>query len=388
MENKTILILSSERWGKMMLSKHHYAVELVRGGNTVYFLNPPTDAKGFKSTFSYTSDETTKGVIVVDHSLYFPYKLKFHFKSLYLGLMKRHTALLLKSIPLPIDIVWSFDLQGFYSLRHFPKRVFKIFFPADEPIIPHTINASRGADVLISITKEIIRKFDKFKDSGFLVNHGLAKEFITVQTKEYQMGVPLRVGISGNFLRHDLDRETLLKIVRENPEIIFECWGSYSLAHSNIGGSSAKETEHFVDDLRSIGNVVMHGIVDTQSLVKGFNRMDAFLICYDIEKDHSKGTNYHKIMEYLSTGKVIVSNNVTAYKDRSGLLEMTEERDSNRMLPTLFKKVISSLDLYNSEAARTERMRFAADNSYHSQIKKIESFLRNAVNRSKENIGH
>ena len=41
LRNKTILIISPQAWGKMFLSKHHYAIELAKRGNAVYFLNPP-----------------------------------------------------------------------------------------------------------------------------------------------------------------------------------------------------------------------------------------------------------------------------------------------------------------------------------------------------------
>jgi len=37
LRNKTIIILSPEKWGKMMLSKHHYAIELAGMGNIVFF---------------------------------------------------------------------------------------------------------------------------------------------------------------------------------------------------------------------------------------------------------------------------------------------------------------------------------------------------------------
>lgn len=49
--NKTILIISPEPWGKMMISKHHYALELAKLGNEVYFLNPPNNNSIKKKTY-------------------------------------------------------------------------------------------------------------------------------------------------------------------------------------------------------------------------------------------------------------------------------------------------------------------------------------------------
>ncbi len=45
--NKTILFISPGPWGINHVSKHHYAIELAKIGNDVYFLNPPSD------TFKY-----------------------------------------------------------------------------------------------------------------------------------------------------------------------------------------------------------------------------------------------------------------------------------------------------------------------------------------------
>src|ERR1043165_2973102 len=43
---KTIVILSTEPWGRMLLSKMHYAIELAELGNDVFFVNPPRETGG------------------------------------------------------------------------------------------------------------------------------------------------------------------------------------------------------------------------------------------------------------------------------------------------------------------------------------------------------
>ena len=102
--------------------------------------------------------------------------------------------------------------------------------------------------------------------------------------------------------------------------------------------------------------------------------------CYDILKDQSKGTNYHKVMEYLSTGKVVVSNNITTYKPLPNLVIMTKERDNNDNLPALFKEVINKLDYYNSDDLKIERTQFANSNTYSNKIINIENLLKNINN--------
>jgi hypothetical protein len=43
LRNKTVLLISPERWGKMRVSKHHYAIELADRNCKVYFLEPPSN---------------------------------------------------------------------------------------------------------------------------------------------------------------------------------------------------------------------------------------------------------------------------------------------------------------------------------------------------------
>src|SRR5690606_6788212 len=43
LNNKNILLISPEPWSHIFVSKHHYAIELAKRGNYVYFLNPPAD---------------------------------------------------------------------------------------------------------------------------------------------------------------------------------------------------------------------------------------------------------------------------------------------------------------------------------------------------------
>ena len=37
LKNKKILLISPQSWGTMFVAKHHYAIELAKLGNEVYF---------------------------------------------------------------------------------------------------------------------------------------------------------------------------------------------------------------------------------------------------------------------------------------------------------------------------------------------------------------
>ena len=377
LRNKTILILSPQSWGKMFVSKHHYALELARRGNTVYYLNPPAGKEtALPENIVIQPSEHHPRLFIITHRISFPYNIKFHWIGLFHALMRPHVKKILRKIAQPVDIVWSFDLGNLYPFALFPPGSFKLFHPVDEPLNKTAIDSAKGCEAIFSVTPEILEKYSSVPVGRHFVNHGLAGYFLEPADPLRPAGDAIRVGMSGNFLRGDIDRETLLTIIKGNPQVVFECWGSYTMAQSNIAGSDDDPTRAFVAELQQQRNVVLHGAVPSQTLAASIHRMDAFLICYDITKDQSGGTNYHKIMEYLSTGKVIVSNNVTTYKDRPELLQMTAQRDNNRELPALFKKVIGDLAQYNNPSLQEQRISHAADNTYAAQIARIEKFLK------------
>src|SRR5579862_3671957 len=90
---KTILVISPQAWGDMLISKHHYALELARRGNQVYFLNPPDNdhwnLKGPDKRIQIRVSKVNPNLYLVDQLLYFPYLLKYHARGLYNLLIKR-----------------------------------------------------------------------------------------------------------------------------------------------------------------------------------------------------------------------------------------------------------------------------------------------------------
>jgi glycosyltransferase involved in cell wall biosynthesis len=381
LKDKVILILSPQAWGKMFVSKHHYAVELANAGNTVYFLDPPGENDD-KSGLIHISDAGIHSrVKLIRHKLWFPYNLKFHALPVFHFFIKSHIRRILSAIGKPVDIVWSFDLGNIYPFRFFPSSALRVFHPVDEPRNRDGIESGSGAEVIFSVTKEILSKYAHFNVPMFLVNHGVNKVFTEEFVENtWLAGNSIRVGISGNLLRNDIDREVLLKIIRENSSVIFEFWGSYHLNDANIGGGDDAETRKFIEDLQSMPNVILHGAVNTETLAREFNRMDAFLICYDVMKDQSKGTNYHKVMEYLATGRVIISNNISAYQGNNQLLYMANDRTSNEELPELFRGIIGDLSTYNSFELIKVRSEFACANTYARKIIEIDGHLEKVKN--------
>ncbi len=371
--SKTILVLSPQGWGKMFLSKHHYAVALARRGNRVYFLNPPDSSS---SGVSVTPSDLHENLFIISHRLFFPYKLKFRLLPVFHALMRFHIRRIERSIEGRIDIIWSFDLGNLYPLKFFTKGALRVFHPVDEPLSAAAIQAAKGAEIIFSVTREILEKYEAFQAPKHFVNHGVSEEFLNSEpVLDPNASSSVNVGLSGNWLRPDIDGDILQKIIIDNPRINFHFWGSYQLSDANIGGGLNEQTKTLIDVLKQRPNVTFYGAVSSRQLATAIRKMQAFLICYDVQRDQSRGTNYHKIMEYLSTGKVIVSNNVTTYRDMPVLVQMVKERDHNRSLPDLFKTVVSNLDYYNSAEWQRQRISYAQDNAYDKQLLRIENLI-------------
>jgi hypothetical protein len=287
-----------------------------------------------------------------------------------------HIGHVLKKIGKDVDIIWSFDLSHTIPLSSFPKKCIKIFMPVDEPLFDVAIQSAKGADILFSVTKEIVEKYHAYSIPKYFINHGVSEGFIN-RSIVTQNNNPIRIGLSGNMLRPDIDHDTLSLIIRSNKNVQFDIWGTTNPALSNLVSVRDAKTKplQFVEMLSTLPNVVLHGQVRPEQLAEELKKVDGFLICYNLKKDQSRGTNYHKVMEYISTGKVIVSNNITTYKNNPELVTMIESRDNNDDLPALFSKIVSNIDRYNTLELQQKRIEFAKAFAYGRQIEKIGALL-------------
>ncbi|HUQ66868.1 MAG TPA: hypothetical protein VM101_11970, partial [Flavitalea sp.] len=155
---------------------------------------------------------------------------------------------------------------------------------------------------------------------------------------------------------------------------VFEFWGEYDYLRSNIHlpQDISDDTIAFLVELKKKTNVILHGPVSSNELANGLNRMDVLLINYNIKNDQ----NHHKVLEYLATGNVIVSNYMSSYcNDHSALIEMVCNPESNDELPGIFKKVVENLQYYNSEEMRAKRKNHACKFSYLNNLLLIQGFL-------------
>jgi hypothetical protein len=361
---KTAIIVSPQTWGKMFISKHHYAVELSKLGYKVFFINPPKEMK-IGSWFNLSIEKTAhENLWVLSHTFFFSSYIKFHLPWLFNRLVYIQRWFVLRKTGTP-DIILSFDLSNNFPLNGLNCR--KIFFSADEPKGKQNFLSAKNANLIVSVSQHILDLFKSVLPSipQLLINHGLSEEFLNIPENLSKKYEGINVGLSGNFLFNDIDYPKLFRIIKMNPTITFHFYGSHLEELSNIGSSRNLENHGYLEKIKNLSNTVFHGVLTKKDLAFELHQMDAFLICYDPINGQSSGSNSHKILEFLSTGKVIYSTYFSYYSGRKDLLEMTINEKMDETL------LFSNLTNLNNAELKKNRKEFAEEHTYSLNCKKI-----------------
>lgn len=386
---KNILLISPEKWGNMYVSKHHYALELARRGNQVYFLGPP--ATNLPNKFMVLSGPIPE-IHIVTYWRPKWFFLRFHHRLLFHQLMKKQIKKLVKFLHIHIDIVWSFDNVSLYpDLRIFGADV-NIFFLVDQINTQHIQEYNHLRGNIFSVSPVILKTFVNTQICKALLPHGLATWYANLaktRLSELIQGnifispdYPVKAGYVGNLLIGKiLDRNILQKVIEQHPVVEFHFWGAYQITSNNLGGDMDEELFGFIQFLLQQPNVVVHGATLPEKLSTELQEMDILMACYDYRFDKNQCSNSHKMVEYLSTGKVVVSTRITAYDEHHDLLAMLDTFD-NLKYPELFSKVVNQIESYNSINLQIQRICFALERTYAANIDRIETLLSIAVRPS------
>jgi hypothetical protein len=373
LRNKVIYLISYEEWGPMLMSKHHYAIELANLGNQVYFIGHTDKRKKLRRGHISVKRSFLENLFIVEHRLYHPYFLKFKATRLYNILTGVHIKSIIRKIGKGPDVILSFDTGNSLPLSLFPKKTLRIYLPVDGPFdTVFELAAASHSQVIFSVAEKILKFYDSLPVPKHKLDHGVSNEFIAEDISDI-INEPLRIGYSGSLLRNDIDVSVFLNIVRENQDKVFEIWGEYDAEASSIhlAQDVPIATHDFIHELKQMNNVILHGAVDSASLAKGLKQVDAFLLCYNIKNLQ----NSHKILEYLGSGKVIISSFVSRYANRPDLIQMVQDPQSNSGFEILFDEVTSRIKQHNTIEAQNNRITYASDYTYHKQVKRIEEAI-------------
>jgi glycosyltransferase involved in cell wall biosynthesis len=360
----------------MRVSKHHYALELAAAGNFVYFIEPP-DSKALTS-FSLYSCEKADNLFIINYKPLARGKRvlpKFFFEIL----EQMQVKVILKKLNIIPDLIISFDPYRFSNLNWFKAKK-SIFFAADLYESSNVPGEVLTADICLGVSPTIVQLLKKSNKNSFFINHGLNMEFVGLarhQLKEYQLKsdyTTLTVGYIGNLLIGALDRKAMMNVIQENKTVKFIFWGQYKIGQDNAMPGDAPDTWEFISFLENSKNVHLAGPKDQKELTNEILKADVFWLCYDADYTWAvDGSNSHKILEYLATGKPVISSFISFYKN-TDLLYMQDSKN-NLFYPQFFKKEILSLPIHETKNKIEHRIRFALSNSYSHKIDEIDKIL-------------
>ena len=379
---RAIVILSTEPWGKMLVSKMHFALELVRGGNRVFFVNPPRrlgskklavtgeDMEGGKLTLIHTN--SVRGSLFLRHKLYFLYRL----------LSRRYVRAIKKLVGTKIHQVWSFNANQYVDLGPFEAEK-SIVLLYDLYQGAHIFEAIDNADAFISVSQVILDHYKDTRTPKLFLQHGLGPHFAErsrerLRTEDFAIdgGTKVKVGYTGNLLRAGMNTAVAMEIIRQHPDIEFHFWGPDGIKDNNVNDAdyaAPPELLSFVEFLRRQENVFLHGVVMQQELAERLFEMDAFLFIYSPRREANGASNAHKLLEYISTGKVVIATHVSSYAG-TDLLVMSDSRDEER-LPEIFDRTVKDLAFHNAKERQIGRIGFALDNTYARQVERVQEFI-------------
>jgi hypothetical protein len=359
--NKNILLISPESWGKNHVSKHHYAITLALEGAKVYFLNPPSQQNFLK--------EKQNGLFICDYKPLF--RGLGYLPAFISGwLIKKELDKLELTFNVRFDVIWNFDSSRFFELSQVKNKL-KICHLVDMAENMHRSSLAKSADICFCTSDYLKQTLNAFNRKVFKIHHGYQQSKI----KNQMLGsTTVQVGMVGNLSRPCIDWETILTIVAKNPTLDFNFVGNYH--SSNLSNNTLNPL--ILEKLKCQPNVKMLGEMDSALIPQFLANTDILLCIYkmDTPEDFAQHSNLHKIMEYLGCGNVIISSWVDEYKNQTDLLEM---RKVNKDLIPLFETVSKNLAAFNSPLMIEKRKIFSQENSYKKQLERISEQIKQHV---------
>ncbi len=356
-----ILIISPEPWDGHFVSKHHYAITLASQGSHVYFLGPPQ-----KSTSNCEIKKTQYKNLFEIRASKLAIGLRFYPDFLKRKIEKKWLKNLESLIENRFTTIWLFENSRFYDMTFAQKRL-KIYHQVDSNQDFHMDKAASTADICFCTTDFIKQKLKLYNNNVYKIHHGVSSissgKILNSQQKKLFFKNKINVVLIGNLDIKYLDTSILEKLIKQFPSIGIHLVGDFS--KEGICYQLCHQFE----------NVTFWGKVDAEIIPDILDQCDVSLLLYKAHNtfDIEQLASPHKVMEYLSSGKVTVASYTDEYKDKRYLLEMV---DDNNQYISKFDEVIQNLSDYNSPERQLQRKQFAQENTYDKQLNKIGAYLR------------
>ncbi|MDB4403122.1 hypothetical protein N9159_00615 [bacterium] len=356
-EKKSAFVISPQPWDGFKVSKHHYAVALARSGWQVYFIDPPRPFQ-FARRIQCQAAEVD-GIQRVSYSLPVPGWAKFHARPLFDRAMRRHARRLTSELGTP-DLVWDFDNSyQFRDLRPFGATK-SIFHLVDQGLKGM---GDKHADSCIHLHPSFCEWAGFDPSRSFQIGHGVSVDFIDSCATTSCTGSSdsvLTFGVVGNLAAKWFDWDTVLEIARRQPSARFVLWGPHpSVDRANGSLRAAMESSQFH----------FRGLSRPEDIAASSGEVDVWLVPFLNEALPGGPLNSHKILEYLSTGRVVAMTWLEAWEENPHVSML--EKSPSDSFADLVDKVAERLADLNSSRARSDRLAFARRRTYEHRLNAV-----------------
>ncbi|WP_430901718.1 MULTISPECIES: hypothetical protein [unclassified Paraflavitalea] len=373
-QNKKVLLVSPEKWGKLRVSKHNYAIALLTVADSVFFLNPPD----LNSSVWGKVVQSEEGVFVISYKPIARGK-KFLGAIVFSFLQWVQFAVIFRFRFGKFSVVWNFDDGNYDNLNCFGAD-FKIYHSVDHTDDRMQSPCSKTADIIFSTSHRILEYQRSPGVFSSVINHGINSVFEknalrvrdAIKNEKIDLSTKIRkVGFWGSLLKQSLDKDRILRLVEANPDVEFVFAGPFDAKQNNLGGHDFNEIESFINKLSSYKYVKLVGPKSSSEIIETFKDVDVLI---NLEFQYSArwdNGNPHKIMEYLSTGAVVFTSPMIMYQDS----ELVYTIEQNEDVIEKFNQLKSAFSELSSRQNRIKRIDYALDNTYVNQIRKISLLI-------------
>ncbi len=358
LRDKHILVISPEGWRGLHMSKHHVSQGLIARGNRVCFWGPSQEERGS----IHLQEEDGLRTVHTRHWFKGVNRMPSSLNKWYYGRMIRAIE---KKAGAPFDIIWCFDTS---RLQWFPDgRWFKLLHLVDYDILYHGHGLMRTADLILTTADIINDKVRIIAPNARIekVGHALDPRWTnnTEGLAKARTGPPRTAVYAGQFFNTYIDFDALVKVAENHPSIAFSYVGTYLDDFPSAG----------FQKLRKMPNVTFTGLKKKDELLPIVRNADLLLFCFMTDKRMLERANPHKVLEYLSTGNLIVGTWTLEYAERQDLLLMPED---HRDYPAKFHEAVERFTELNTHEQRAARIAFAEQRTVPRLLDRIEGMLR------------
>lgn len=356
LRGKRILLISPEPWEGLHMSKHHLSQALAGRGNSVYFLDPPLPGnRGFRSE---RAGEVT--VLRYRHWLRgvnrMPAALnRWYYRRLVKELAARNGG--------GFDIIWCFDTS---RMQSFPDGIgYKLLHLADYDILGTGKGLIPTADLVLT-TGQVVADAVAPAARCRVVNlgHALDERWMeSIDTlADRPIAEPREALFMGQLANSYNDWEGFHTLAATHPHIRF----------TFIGPFDPEFPEPAFLQLRALPNVIFTGLKNKEELVPLLRAAHILFYGFRSSTWAKERANPHKVLEYLSTGNVVVGSWTMEYASTPDLFRMAGEGGD---LNDAFNSAIRDFAVLNATEQRARRITFAKERRMSRLIDGIETVL-------------